>query len=100
MSWFEYLTSKMFCKALTQYYDNEDPREQVKYLFHDERPSCYIMTLGVIDECRKLGLGTLLIEETFQIVRTKYPMVQFLYLHVVDYNEAAIRFYKEKNGFK
>lgn len=66
---------------------------------YDERPSCYIMTIGVIDECRKLGLGSLLINLTFEILRDKYPLVQFLYLHVVDYNEAAIRFYINKNGF-
>ena len=57
------------------------------------------MTIGVIDECRQLGLGTLLIDLTFEIVKEKYPLVQFVYLHVVDYNDAAIRFYIEKNGF-
>ena len=57
------------------------------------------MTIGVIDECRQLGLGTLLIDLTFEIVKEKYPPVQFVYLHVVDYNDAAIRFYIEKNGF-
>ena len=31
----------------------------------DEKEGLYIMTLGVIDECRKLGLGTQLLQRTF-----------------------------------
>ena len=57
------------------------------------------MTLGVIDECRKLGLGSLMINKTIECSRKYYPHCEFIYLHVVDYNESAIKFYKEKNAF-
>ena len=96
MSWFQYFLSNITCKQVS-FYRPEDPTEQIKYLHYDERPSCYIMTIGVIDECRQLGLGTKLIDLTFKIVKNKYPLVQFVYLHVVDYNEAAIRFYIKNN---
>ena len=33
--------------------------------FEDDTQGLYIMTLGVIDECRKMGIGTQLLEKTF-----------------------------------
>lgn len=59
---------------------------------------CYIMTIGVIDECRKLGLGTLLLNEVISIVKSKRKKCMAIYLHVIEYNEVAIRFYI-KNDF-
>jgi ribosomal protein S18 acetylase RimI-like enzyme len=60
----------------------------------------YIMTIGVVDECRRLGLGTKLIDETVRILHRDFPQCSLLYLHVVTYNESAIRFYlNERNGF-
>ena len=55
------------------------------------------MTLGVVDECRRLGLGTKLLEKTIILVNKLYPICEAIYLHVVDYNEAAIKFYKRNN---
>ena len=57
------------------------------------------MTLGVIDECRQFGLGTELLRETYNCILTSYPSCDIVYLHVVTYNNAAIRFYKQKNGY-
>ncbi len=56
------------------------------------------MTLGVVDECRRLGIGTKLIDETIRILNQEWKACQVLYLHVVTYNETAIRFY-QRNHF-
>ncbi len=37
-------------------------------LILSQRSACYIMTIGVIDECRKLGLGTQMINYTIDLV--------------------------------
>lgn len=60
------------------------------------------MTIGVIDECRKLGIGTYLLKATMNAV-LKHPHFKenckVVYLHVVSYNSTAIKFY-ERNGFQ
>ena len=56
------------------------------------------MTIGVIDECRQLGLGTQMLEYTIDIVEQTSETCYAIYLHVVDYNESAIKFYL-KNHF-
>lgn len=58
----------------------------------------YIMTIGIVDECRRLGLGSRLLNYTIEYLQNNYTNCEIIYLHVVDYNESAIRFY-EKNGF-
>lgn len=58
----------------------------------------YVQSLGVIDECRRLKLGTLLLDEIIKIHNKDFHCLG-IYLHVVVYNAAAIKFY-EKNGFK
>ena len=55
------------------------------------------MGLGVIDECRKLGLATLLLMELYQFLELVSPLCKMVYLHVVDYNTAAIKYYCEHN---
>lgn len=35
---------------------------------HSNRQACYIMTIGVIDECRKMGLGTKLLNHTIGLL--------------------------------
>lgn len=59
------------------------------------------MTIGVLDECRKLGIGSFLLQSTLRAL-SSHPewqtQVKFIYLHVADYNDSAIRFY-DKNGF-
>ena len=59
---------------------------------------CYIMTIGVIDECRNLGLGSKLLKELILTLKTKRKNCIAVYLHVIDYNETAIKFYI-KNEF-
>ncbi len=51
------------------------------------------MTIGVVDECRRLGLGTQLLNRAIKLLNQQWPTCEVLYLHVVDYNESAIRFY-------
>lgn len=65
------------------------------------RTACYIMTIGVVDECRKLGIGTYLLQSTMETVMRSdkwKDSCKFIYLHVASYNEVAIKFYR-KNGF-
>lgn len=56
----------------------------------------YISTIGVVDEFRKLGAGRLLIEKTIGIMKKKENCVG-LFLHVIEHNQSAIRFYKKIN---
>ena len=56
------------------------------------------MTIGVIDECRSLGLGTAMLEHTIEIVERTCKQCVAIWLHVIDYNESAIKFYL-KNKF-
>ena len=56
------------------------------------------MTIGVVDECRRLGLGSRLLKFSIDDLQKNYTNCEIIYLHVVDYNETAIKFY-EKNGF-
>ena len=59
------------------------------------------MTIGVIDECRKLGIGSYLLNCTINTVLNNAKWretCKFIYLHVVSYNTVAIKFY-ERNGF-
>lgn len=54
-SYIQYYLSGIMCKNI---FGGEE--------INDESQGCYIMTLGIIDECRKIGLGSLLLEETFK----------------------------------
>lgn len=57
------------------------------------------MTIGIVDECRRLGLGTKLLNEVIKVINLNWFNCEIIYLHVVDYNESAIRFY-ERNNFR
>lgn len=57
----------------------------------------YIMTLGTISEYRHRRLATKLIRQVMDDVQTD-PRCGAIYLHVITFNNAAIRFY-EKLGF-
>lgn len=59
----------------------------------------YIATIGVIDEVRRLGIGSKLVETVIDWTKLHKPQWEVIYLHVIDYNQAAIRFY-EKNNFE
>lgn len=58
----------------------------------------YIMTIGVVDECRRMHLGTTLIEKTIEKCLENNLCI-CLYLDVVVYNDMAIKFYR-KNHFE
>ena len=57
------------------------------------------MTIGVIDEVRKLGIGTKLLSRMYEHVQRYYTSVLAVYLHVIIYNSSALSFY-DKNDFK
>ena len=56
----------------------------------------YIMSLGVIDECRKMNIGTNLIKDVINYVAT-FPFCKGVYLNVIADNFSGKKFY-EKNG--
>ena len=57
----------------------------------------YILTLGLREDYRRSGLGTKLLKSclNYAKINTKCGAI---YLHVIHYNQGAVRFY-EKNGF-
>ena len=58
----------------------------------------YIMTIGVIDELRRNGIASYLLNKTIELLVNTRPEVKGLCLHVIDHNQSAIHFYI-KNGF-
>ncbi|CAG9325173.1 unnamed protein product [Blepharisma stoltei] len=60
--------------------------------------SCYIITIGVIEELRCLGIGSELILRMQRQAESLIEMPLYIYLHVVVYNNEAIAFY-ERKGF-
>ena len=57
----------------------------------------YIMTIGVIDKCRRLKLGSKLLNIVTDYFKKRKTCLG-IYLHVVEYNRTAIQFYV-KNEF-
>lgn len=73
--------------------EQQRPRRRHSQLF-------YIMTLGVVKEYRHLGLATKLVKKVFN--ETILPLGDecgCMYLHVITFNDAAIKFYERKLGF-
>ena len=58
------------------------------------------MTIGVIDECRQIGLGTKMLNYTIGLLEQKFKQCITIWLHVIDYNESAINFYLKNNFTK
>ncbi|KAI8366889.1 n-alpha-acetyltransferase 50, NatE catalytic subunit [Blakeslea trispora] len=58
----------------------------------------YMMTLGVLQQYRRLGLGSVLLSYMMDYARQN-PMITCLYLHVQTVNQAAIGFYLQ-HGFR
>ena len=58
----------------------------------------YIMTIGVLDEFRQMHIGTNLLNYIYNIAM-EIELCIGVYLHVIYYNEIAIKFY-QKNKFK
>nr|DAD17847.1 TPA_asm: hypothetical protein HUJ06_019310 [Nelumbo nucifera] len=54
----------------------------------------YILTLGVVEPYRNLGIATSLIREVTKYA-SRIPTCQAVYLHVIAYNDPAITFYKK-----
>ena len=52
----------------------------------------YIQSLGILDECRRLKLGSILLEKIINEYRNDIDCLG-IYLHVVTYNSIAINFY-------
>ena len=79
--------------------DNLNYEEEVKLLFsRDKYYYCaYIMSLGVIDECRKMGIGTNMLRSIFNYAIYSDICVG-VYLNVISSNSSGKKFY-EKNGF-
>eukprot|EP00511_Aplanochytrium_stocchinoi_P010410 CAMPEP_0204872810 /NCGR_PEP_ID=MMETSP1348-20121228/38940_1 /ASSEMBLY_ACC=CAM_ASM_000700 /TAXON_ID=215587 /ORGANISM="Aplanochytrium stocchinoi, Strain GSBS06" /LENGTH=289 /DNA_ID=CAMNT_0052027825 /DNA_START=334 /DNA_END=1200 /DNA_ORIENTATION=- len=61
--------------------------------------SCYyILTLAVTEQQRRFGIATQLLNRLVEIAEN-IDGCMIVYLHVIHYNERAMRFY-EKNGFR
>eukprot|EP00826_Nyctotherus_ovalis_P003300 TRINITY_DN10670_c0_g1_i4.p1 TRINITY_DN10670_c0_g1~~TRINITY_DN10670_c0_g1_i4.p1 ORF type:complete len:231 (-),score=44.85 TRINITY_DN10670_c0_g1_i4:510-1202(-) len=59
----------------------------------------YIMTFGVADELRRLGIGSELLKRCVEAGRAKVPKCKGVSLHVIEHNHTAIAFYK-KQGYR
>jgi ribosomal protein S18 acetylase RimI-like enzyme len=59
----------------------------------------YIATLGVIDEFRKYGIARTLVNKSVELMKKKDKCVG-VFLHVIEHNNAAIKFYSKLNFFK
>lgn len=58
----------------------------------------YILTFGIVDELRRAGFASALLKETMKRISESDPDCRVVFLHVIDYNEPAMRLY-QKNGF-
>jgi len=75
---------------------------QSRYASAPEQCSCggsvgslvYVLTLGVADGFRRKGLARELLRRSIAYVQGYLPQVQAIYLHVITYNQAAIRLYE------
>jgi ribosomal protein S18 acetylase RimI-like enzyme len=86
-------------EAIQEICYNIDFNEEVSsYLKCQDYNCVYIMTIGVLDEFRKLNIGSNLIKIIFENAMWDNLCVG-VFLDVIDYNKSAIKFY-EKNGFK
>ncbi|KAJ1613394.1 span like RimI family protein amino acetyltransferase [Cryptosporidium canis] len=54
----------------------------------------YILTMGVVEEFRFLGIAKQLLNTVIGYYQKFYPSVNAIFLHVVDYNTCAINLYK------
>lgn len=63
----------------------------------DQETAVYILTLGTSESHRHLGIASQLIQRV--VARARQQLSRAVYLHVVEYNVAAVHFY-QKNGFE
>ena len=57
----------------------------------------YILTLGVAEGHRHLGIASQLVQRV--VSKAQQQLSRAVYLHVIEYNVAALRFYR-KNQFE
>ena len=79
---------------------NIDYEEEAKLYLSKQKfyTSCYIISLGVIDECRKMNIGTSMIKAIYNYIIV-FDFVVGIYLNVISSNTSGKKFY-EKNGLK
>ena len=89
-------TDKDILKEINKSIDYE---EEVQFYLSKEKfySICYIVSLGVIDECRKMNIGTNLINDVINYV-IYFPFCAGVYLDVISDNFIGKKFY-EKRGF-
>lgn len=51
----------------------------------------------MISECREFGLGSQLLEHVKARLVLDFPSCKALYLHVISFNEKALKFYGKLN---
>ena len=89
------MTSKEVAKDIS---DNLNYEEEAKcFLSKAKQYYCpYIMSLGVIDECRKMSIGTNMMRSIYNYC-IEFDLCVGLYLNVISHNVSGKKFY-EKNG--
>ncbi|XP_063791059.1 N-alpha-acetyltransferase 60 [Pseudophryne corroboree] len=69
--------------------------------FCSDTQVAYILSLGVVKEFRKQGIGSLLLESLkSHISSTAQDLCKALYLHVLTTNSSAIRFYENRHFYQ
>ena len=86
-------------KKLDEIYKDINCYEELKqYLYCKFYQCIYIMTIGVLDEFRNMHIGSNLLNYIYNI-SLEIESCLAIYLHVIYYNDSAIKFY-QKNKFK
>ena len=97
-----FLPSTMPSKQHVSSLDTKLGRDETASLLipdpHRHTKMFYIMTLGTSAEFRRCGLGSLLVNRVVDVIVREREDCGALYLHVITYNEGAIRLY-ERLGF-
>ena len=94
----DYFINHTSPQSIEEICKNIDFNEEVQsYLRCEDYLCAYIMTIGVLDECRKLHIGSEIIKNIINKVLWDNICVG-IYLDVINYNNSAIKFY-ERNGF-
>ena len=58
--------------------------------------TAYILTIGVVDELRRRGIGRVMLREGVRRVAEVDRSCLVIYLHVISYNQSAIELYKSE----
>lgn len=86
-------------KIIDEIYQNINKNEEIQAFLKCQIYHCvYIMTIGVMDEYRKMNIGSNILKNIYNMA-IKDEICVGIYLDVIYYNKTAIKFY-EKNNFK